>query len=54
MMNKFNQREQNYINTLLLETIIQKKKSVVEELEQINTQKKNKKETTQRETHLKE
>lgn len=54
MMNKFNQREQNYINTLLLETIIQKKKSVIEELEQINTQKKGKKETTQRETHLKE
>lgn len=54
MINKFNAREQNYLNSLILETIIQRKKQVIEEIDIINSTKKKKSETTPRETHLKE
>lgn len=55
-MNKnFNQREQNYINSLMLETLIAKKKSVIEELDTIKAKGKKKTDVElAKEVHLKE
>jgi len=49
-MKNLNARERNFLNSLILECLIEKKKKVVSELEEIHSQKKK----SPRETHLKE
>ena len=51
-MKNLNAREQNFLNSLILETILKKKENVIQEIEEINSQKKTK--GNQRLSHLKE
>lgn len=51
-MKNLNAREKNYLTSLLLETITKKKEQVIQEIEQINSQKQTK--ANPRLSHLKE
>lgn len=51
-MKNLNAREQNYLNSLILETLLNQKGKVIQEIEEINSQKKTK--GNSRLSHLKE
>lgn len=51
-MKNLNAREQNFLNSLILESILKRKEIVIQEIEEINSQKKTK--GNQRLSHLKE
>ena len=51
-MKNLNAREQNFLNSLILESILKRKEIVIQEIEEINSQKKTK--GNQGLSHLKE